>query len=158
MDLTIPQPLKAEHDQLHQELVRATAAAGRTGEAAREVARLLHPHFVKEEEFALPPLGLLAPLARGEALPAGTAEAAIAMAARLRAELPRMLAEHGQIVGALDALSNAAEAEGHGAVTRFAAALKQHALTEEELLYPATLLLGEHLRRAAAEATAPTSA
>jgi len=24
------------------------------------VARLLHPHFVREEEFALPPLGLLA--------------------------------------------------------------------------------------------------
>lgn len=158
MDLRIPQPLKAEHDELHRELARATAAGGRTGEAARQVARLLHPHFVKEEEFALPPLGLLAPLANGEVPPPRVVEAAIAMAGRLRAELPGMLDEHGRIVGALDALAAAAEAEGHAEVAHFAGALKQHARTEEEVLYPAAILLGEHLRRAAPEAAAQTQA
>lgn len=158
MDLRVPQPLKAEHDELHRELACATAAGGRTGEAARQVARLLHPHFVKEEEFALPPLGLLAPLARGEVPPPRVVEAAIAMAGRLRAELPGMLGEHGRIVGALDALAAAAEAEGHAEVARFAGALKQHARTEEEVLYPAAILLGEHLRRAAPEAAAQTQA
>jgi hypothetical protein len=158
MDLRIPQPLKAEHDELHQELARATAAGGRTGDAAREVARLLHPHFVKEEEFALPPLGLLAPLARGEVPSPGAVEAAIDMAGRLRAELPGMLAEHGRIVGALEALAVAAEAEGHAEITRFAGALKQHARTEEEVLYPAAILLGEHLRRGVPAATARTRA
>jgi hypothetical protein len=58
MTVTIPEPLKEEHDELHGELVRATKEPGAVGEAAKQVARLLHPHFVAEEEYALPPLGL----------------------------------------------------------------------------------------------------
>ena len=34
-----------------------TKAPRRVGEAARNVATLLHPHFVKEEEYALPLVG-----------------------------------------------------------------------------------------------------
>ena len=59
--IEIPAGMKAEHDAIHQRLVRATQAPGRTGEAARALARVLHPHFVREEQIALPPLGLLAP-------------------------------------------------------------------------------------------------
>ena len=158
MDLKIPSPLKAEHDGLHAELERATLAGGRTGAAAREVARLLHPHFLKEEAFALPPLGLLAATARGEDPPPGAAETAVAMAERLRAEMPEMLAEHGRIVGALDALAAAAGMEGRTEVARFAEALKQHARTEEEVLYPAAILLGEHLRRGSGPAATRTRA
>ena len=64
MMFQIPQSLKSEHEALHSMLVRATKASGATGEAAKAVAAVLHPHFVKEEQFALPPLGLLAPLER----------------------------------------------------------------------------------------------
>ena len=64
MDIKIPEPLKVEHAELHAELVALTKAPGKVGEAARNVAVLLHPHFVKEEEYALPPLGLLAPIAQ----------------------------------------------------------------------------------------------
>jgi hypothetical protein len=70
MPTTIPKPLKEEHDELHEELVRATKQPGAVGEAARQGARLLHPHFVAEEEYALPPLGLLSSVAQGET-PAG---------------------------------------------------------------------------------------
>ena len=66
MTFTIPKALKLEHEELHTDLVKATQAGGRVGEAAKGVARVLHDHFVKEEEFALPPLGLLSSLARGE--------------------------------------------------------------------------------------------
>jgi hypothetical protein len=69
MDIRIPEPLKLEHQELHEELVRATKASGRIGEAAKAVAAVLHPHFVKEEEYALPPLGLLSALATGSATP-----------------------------------------------------------------------------------------
>ena len=141
MTPSIPQPLKAEHDDLHEALVRAIRAGGRTGEAARAVAGALHPHFLKEEEYALPPLGLLARVARGEDV-SGAAEAAIAMAA----ELPDMLGEHGRIVATLGALVEAARAEGHPEHVRFAEELILHARTEEEVLYPATILLGEYLK------------
>jgi LDH2 family malate/lactate/ureidoglycolate dehydrogenase len=145
MDMKIPQPLKAEHDELHDELKRATSAGGRTAEAAREVARLLHPHFVKAEEFALPPLGLLVRVARGETLPSDVTKVAIGMAERLKMELPEMLAEHGQIVAALDALAAVAKEEGRAEIAQFAEKLKQHAKTEEEVLYPAAIVLGQHL-------------
>ena len=52
MNFDIPKPLQVEHEALHAMLVDATREAGAVGEAAREVARLLHPHFVREEEFA----------------------------------------------------------------------------------------------------------
>lgn len=148
MTLTIPQPLKAEHDALHAELVQATRAGGRTGEAARRVAQVLHPHFLDEEAYALPPLGLLAPLARGDDVSAA-ATAAIAMTDRLRTGLPRMLAEHARIVVALEALAEAARAEGRAEYVRFAEKLILHARTEEDVLYPAAILLGERLKAAA---------
>jgi hypothetical protein len=56
MECTIPRLLQLEHEELHTALVKATAIEGKVGEAARTVAALLHPHFVKEEEYALPPL------------------------------------------------------------------------------------------------------
>jgi hypothetical protein len=69
MELRIPEPLKLEHEELHAELLRATQVPGQVGAAAREVARVLHAHFEKEEEYALPPLGLLPLLAQGRVTP-----------------------------------------------------------------------------------------
>ena len=77
----IPQPITAEHEELHEELVRATQAGGQTGTAAAEVARLLHQHFEAEEAYALPPLGYLAILSRGE--PAGDVTEVLAMTRQL---------------------------------------------------------------------------
>lgn len=68
-NIKIPEPLKVEHEELHAELVALTKAPGEVGEAARGVATLLHPHFVKEEEYALPPLGLLVAVAQGRVTP-----------------------------------------------------------------------------------------
>lgn len=49
MKFSIPQPLKSEHEALHERLRQATEAGGEVGEAAKTVARLMHPHFLKEE-------------------------------------------------------------------------------------------------------------
>jgi hypothetical protein len=148
MTFDIPQSMKDEHEELHATLVRATKAPGATGEAARVVAAVLHPHFVKEEEYALPPLGLLAPLARGEWAPA--MRDVLAMTERLKSELPQMLAEHRAIVAALDRLRDAARAEGHAEYAEFAHELKLHAQTEEEVAYPSAILVGEYVKVLAA--------
>jgi hypothetical protein len=107
MKFQILPSLKAEHEELHGELARATKAGGRTGETAKAVAKLMHPHLVKEEEYALPPLGLLTALSRGQ-IESGMAEV-IKMTDKLEAELPHMLAEHKDIVTALEALVDAAK-------------------------------------------------
>jgi hypothetical protein len=145
MKFEIPKPLQVEHEELHATLVAATKEVGFVGEAAREVARLLHPHFVREEEFALPPLALLSALARGDVTP--DMVEVLPMTRRLKAELPTMLAEHEQIVGALEKLRAAAHAADRSEYERFADALVLHARTEEQVLYPAAILIGEHVAR-----------
>ena len=144
MMLNIPAPLKAEHEALHAVLGKATKEAGRTGEAARSVAEILHPHFMKEEEYALPPLGLLTHLAQGEVVP--EMKRALEMAHRLKKELPHMLEEHKAIVEALDKLADAARKEGKREYANFSKDLTLHAQTEEEVLYPAAILIGEYLK------------
>jgi hypothetical protein len=57
-----------------------------------------------------------------------------------------MLAEHARIVEALGRLSDAAVREGNRQVVRFAEKLKLHARTEEQVLYPAAIVLGDYLR------------
>ena len=141
----IPKPLTEEHEELHAELVKLTRARGKVGEAARAVATLLHPHFVKEEEYALPPLGLLAALAAGPPTP--EMRAVLVMTDRLRAELPQMLAEHKAIVVALEELREAAEQAGRSDIAQFARDLAQHARVEEEVMYPAAILVGQVVRQ-----------
>lgn len=141
MKFEIPRPLKIEHEELHGELVEATRAGGRTGDAAKVVAKLLHPHFVKEEEYALPPLGLLVALSQGK-FEAGMADV-LKMTDRLKPELSTMLAEHKEIVEALGKLVDAAKAESKADIARFAEKLMLHAQTEEQVLYPAAILVGE---------------
>ncbi|MBI2189446.1 MAG: hemerythrin domain-containing protein [Acidobacteria bacterium] len=144
MRLEIPRSIEIEHRELHRELAAATQVPGRTGEAAQHVAALLHGHFEREEEFALPPLALLGPLAGGR-VPA-EAETVIAMTDRLETELARMLDEHEAIVVALNDLERAARDERHPEVVRFVEQLELHAQREEEILYPAAILVGKYLK------------
>lgn len=130
--------------ELHAELAKATKAGGTTGEAAKNVAKVLHPHFLKEEEYALPPLGLLAILAVGQT--STDMKAAVNMTNRLKANLEHMLFEHKEIVGALKDLTDAARNEGKDEFVHFADKLTLHAQTEEEVLYPASILIGEYLK------------
>ena len=144
MDLKTPQSLRLEHDELHAELAKATKAGGTTGEAAKNVAKVLHPHFLKEEEYALPPLGLLPILAVGQT--STDMKAAVNMTNRLKADLDHMLLEHKEIVGALKDLTDAARNEGKDEFAHFADKLTLHAQTEEEVFYPASILIGEYLK------------
>jgi len=144
MAIKTPASLKHEHDELHSELVAATKAGGKTGAAAEAVARALHPHFVKEEEYALPPLGLLTLLAEGKLPP--DRDAVIAMTERLRKDLGHMLHEHKAIVIELHKLMEAAKSENKREYINFAEKLKLHAQTEEEVLYPSAILIGEYLK------------
>lgn len=140
----VPVPLRAEHAQIHQALEEATRAPGPVGEAARALARVLHPHFVREEQVALPPLALLRPLAEGRAEP--WMREVLAMTDSLRDELPRMLREHVAIGAAARHLEQVAREADDAKVEELARQLQLHARSEEELLYPAAVLVGELVR------------
>lgn len=144
MKFQIPRPLKVEHEELHSMLRKATNEPDELGEAARTVAKLMHPHFVKEEEYALPPLGLLRDLAQGKVAP--DMKEVLELTDRLKAELGQMLEEHKLIVAALEKLSAAAKKADKMEYAEFAKALMLHAQTEEEVSYPTAILIGEYIK------------
>jgi hypothetical protein len=149
MSFTIPEPMQHEHEELHAALARLTRESGRTGEAARAVARVLEPHFAKENAYALPPLGLLAPLSQGTYEP--VMADVLRMTDKLEADMPQMLAEHKEIAAALTALRDAATAENNAAGLHFADHLAAHAKEEEEFSYPTALLIGRYVKLRAAQ-------
>jgi len=144
MELKIPPSLKHEHGEMRASLEIAEKAPGKSGEAAREVARLLLPHFKKEEEYALPPLDALAVMAGG-GLPEEP-KAIIDKADRLRNELAEMLREHQIIAKALEDLYETATGDARPELARFARKLLLHAQMEEQIYYPAALVIGDYLK------------
>ena len=70
----------------------------------------------------------------------------LVMTERLKAELPEMLREHQAVVTALAELTAAAKKEKLVEQARFAKKLMVHAQTEEEVLYPGAILIGEYLK------------
>lgn len=144
MAFTIPQTLKEEHEKLHADLVRAGKEPGKIGEAARTVTRLLRAHFTKEEQFALPALALLPDLAHGKFAPEMVD--VMSLTAQLKHELPTMLNEHKLIAAALTEMMDAARKGDKTEWAELAYRLMHHARNEEEVLYPAALLVGEFVK------------
>lgn len=144
MKFKVPDSLKTEHKELHAEIENATRAGGETGERAKDVVRVLHPHFIKEEEFALPPLGVLRSLAGGTISP--EMRDVIPMTERLKHDLPEMIREHEDIVKSLEALKSAAKKENKLKYADLADKIVHHAQEEEEVSYPAAILIGEYLK------------
>jgi len=144
MDTQAPQPLQMEHQELRQFLAKAVREEAELGEAARLVARLIDPHMEKEEAFALPPLQLLPALAAGK-FKVEMADA-LAQTEWVKTHLADMLAEHHAILAGLERLIAAARAANRFEYVEFAEKLINHARLEEEVLYPAVIVLGEYLK------------
>jgi hypothetical protein len=145
--LVIPAPVRLEHAEIAAELLVASRAPGGVGEAVRALAVVLRPHLAREERVALPLLGAIAPVARGESPPSPALVQALADT--LRAELPEMLSEHRVIAAESIRLQAAAKAEGDRRAESLAKRLLVHAEMEEQVFYPAALLAADVGRRRA---------
>ena len=141
--LAIPESLRARHQSFHAEFVAATQDPGKVGDAARSIETLATTHFARATD-AFPPLGLLPRLAAGEMTP--EMGDVVANAEDLRARLPQIRREHHELVVGLQRLAQAADDEGKPDARRFAEALILHIQEEEEILYPAVLLIGDHVK------------
>jgi len=144
-----PPSLAAEHRELHEVLARASKEGGELGSAGDELEKSLAPHFKREEEIAAPPLGLLPKLAREDAT--ADMRAVLPMTDALERELPQMLREHAAIREAVAKFRAAATNAGREEYVRFSDELAAHARQEEEILYPAAVLVGRYVKRTAPE-------
>ncbi len=142
MGMQVPDSLRSAHDAIHAALMRAAGEPGALGESARTVARIMSGHMLREEKFALRPLGLLKALARGET-PAELNQV-IKLSQALRFELPQMLDEHRQVAEALRLLASNAETAGKPEYVELAEEIMVHSQLEEDVLYPAATLVGKY--------------
>ena len=137
--------MEEEHEELHRELRRITKMRGKIGGAAMRVAEVLHPHFERENELALPVIGVARELVEGKSSP--DFPNALELANKFKDEYQNMIQEHVEIVKALDELEKVARRAKKQAVIRFTRKLKAHARTEEDLTYPAVLMTGKLLTK-----------
>ena len=140
LELKVPEALRLCHEAFIAEFTRATKEKGTVGDAAREIEKLAEAHFAKAKE-AFPPLALLPLLSEGKVSP--QMGKALPMAKRLKASLPQIRREHRELIAGLKKLREAAKEEGQTEYVRFAERLIWHIQEEEEVLYPAVLLVGE---------------
>jgi len=146
MPLAIPQALKLDHEEFHDEVMHASREEGALGATAKRLLRIMQPHMEKEESFAHPPLGLLEDVARGKRPDDTELAEVLAMTDRLRSEILDMLAEHRMIFGAIEEFVAAAKAADRVEYAELAIKLIHHAQLEERVLYPAVTILGNYLR------------
>jgi hypothetical protein len=142
--LVKPSSLEEEHKETHERLERIVSSSGNTANIAKQVQSILQPHFEKEEQLSIPVLGALQPYANGT-LTEETKSQAIQISQQFKQEYPTMLEEHKQIVAVLDELENTAMQENRQDAISFIAELKNHAMNEEQVTYPATIMIGELL-------------
>jgi hypothetical protein len=142
--LEAPLALRLEHKALREAVTQAMEDKAGVGDAARAIDTLLASHFKHEEELALRPLGLL----RGVARDASSADVAtaIAMTVKIEKDLPQLLEEHRAILGLSTRLGDVARRERKPQFLSVVDRLWLHTRLSEEVLYPAAILLGEHLR------------
>lgn len=140
----MPQSLQHGHENLCTEIQELIEYGGRIGEKATILNKTMRPHFLKEERFALPPLGLLIALSEGNW--EIDAQEAIEMADTLREKFHELANDHKNILKILDELNMAAEEENHFHAKMFVRNLIVHTELEDQVLYPATLLIGNYLK------------
>ena len=145
MPLGIPEVMREEHEELHNELRKATKMPGSVGKKATRVAEILHPHFERENELAMPVIGIARELAENRSSP--DFPRALELSEKFRTEYEKMLHEHEEIIEALAELEKAAKRAKKRVVLEFARKLKMHAKIEEDLTYPAVLIVGKLLKQ-----------
>ncbi len=145
MNPQTPKALLDGHKKLFKDIDDIISLGGNIGENAKLLVDIARPHFKKEEEYALPPLGILSALSKGNW--ELESAAATEMADILEAQLLEMKKDHGVIRKILENLKMQAEKENNQKVIQFVDDLKLHIEVEEQVLYPTTILIGSYLKK-----------
>lgn len=143
MKPAVPESLKTEHNNLKDNIKDVIASGGETAQEAKKFASFMEQHFLKEEESILPNLGLLLTLAEGKWIV--TSSDIFLMGDQLKKEVSELQEEHKQIIKMLEDLKIKAENENNIGWKKIVEDLMLHVQIEEEILYPATIVVGKYL-------------
>ncbi len=140
----VPSTILKEHTDLLSQMQAFTSFKDSTGQVARRLYEVMQHHFGEEEDFVLPPLAVLPLLASGQV--PERHEEILLLTEKLKTQLSHMNAEHQMIKVHVGELNQAAANEGHSIPAAFEENLRRHAQTEEEIFFPAAILVGEFLK------------
>jgi hypothetical protein len=140
----MPATIKKEHTYLLGEIGKLALLKDSTGRAAVKLNELMQHHFEEEEDYVLPPLGLLPFLAEGGIPP--QSKEVIGLTEKLKTQLLHMKAEHQLIKAYMDEVVQAANKDHHPEVVVLEQAIGKHAAMEEEVFFPTAILVGEFLK------------
>lgn len=145
MKLKTPKSISHSHEYLCSELKSLINNGNRFGEEAKVLSELMVKHFEKEERYALPPLGLLLTLAEGKWQI--DEKTIIKMSDELNSKRLELKEEHEQIYNVMQNLVAIAEKEDYRDAKRFIKDLQLHMELEDQVLYPASVLVGNYLKK-----------
>lgn len=139
-----PSSLQHTHAEILAQLHQFTLIKDKSTPIALKLEELILHHFQEEEDYILPPLGLLPLLASGQ-LPKENKNVQL-LAEKAKSMMDHMSAEHQLITAYIGELKEASAAENLPAIIDFEKAVSQHAKSEEEVYFPAAIMVGEYLK------------
>ena len=143
----LPESLRLSRVELSAALQEATRAGGKTGPAAELLVQIHEPHRWNEDQHLLHTLRLLAPIAASEIDPTmleGLPDLeSLETNETNGSDLDR---EHAAIVEAAAKLLKVAQTENANGVADFAERLLLRVRMDQEVFYPAAILVRDYLR------------
>ncbi|WP_276372232.1 hemerythrin domain-containing protein [Chryseolinea sp. H1M3-3] len=139
----VPSAIKKEHTNLLAQIKEIASYDDSTSIVARNLQEILQHHFDEEEDFVLPTLSLLPLLASGDTYEQH--KDILPLIRKFKAQLTHMNAEHQMIKAYMADLKQVGAKENHPEILKFEEELHDHAAIEEEIFFPAAILIGEYL-------------
>ena len=140
----VPSSLKKTHVYILAQIHKMTLYKDSSGHVALKLEELMQHHFKEEEDFILPPLGLLPLLAKGQ-IPEQSKDV-ILLSENVKSYMNHMSAEHQLIKAYIEELKQASDNENLPEIIEFENEVSHHAISEEEVFFPASILVGEYLK------------
>ena len=144
----VPSSIKKTHVHVLEQIHMMALYKDSSGSVAKKLEDLMQHHFREEEDFILPSLGLLPLLASGQE--PGQSEDIILLSEKARSMLNHMSVEHQLINAYIAELKEASSKESLPEIIKFENEVLNHATSEEEVFFPASILVGKYLKLKAA--------
>ena len=142
----VPQSIRLQHEQILSRLDHfAQGKDDESAAAAHKAATFLKEHYAKEEQFMLPPLGLLSRIAKGEV--SRDMEPAVAMADRTKSALRDFENDHIKITSLMNDLIEVGKRKKNDELVRLATRVAAQSLNDIEVNQPTAVVIGDYLRQ-----------
>jgi hemerythrin len=125
-------------------LAKAKSLSEGKDSIAVKLYEVMKYHFSEEEQYVFPPLGILPVLAEGNIPKEG--DMIISLTMRFKSNSAKILAEHQMIKTLIEEYKLRSKTQNDIGFDEFERELAEHAQVEEEIYFPAAIVVGDYLK------------